>query len=811
MFDLQGVTLFDTSRPNIGSNKLNEPYVQSPLQTDQPYVSDIIFDPLIGEGLIHLSAPVHSGSGNLIGVVRVAYSIAALQDVVLQAKNLGGNGSFGILLDENYFRVADGSTLTPAFKSIVPLSPDRLATLHAAGRVPNVDDAQLSLNLPAFAAGLDQAGSQPFFVAEAGETIESVESENVPDQLVVVKLEERPWLMVFGQPQEVFLAPVQDLAHGSLFLVLAISAITVLVAARISRVLTHPILNLSSVANKVAQGDLSTEAEVETNDEIGGLARAFNSMTAQLRGLIGSLEDKVRARTEQLQVSAEVGRAATSILDVDQLLHEATNLITDRFGFYYAAIFTVDTTGATAVLREATGEAGHALKERHHQLPLTGQSMVSDAIATRHACIALDVGEDAVRFANPLLPNTRSEIALPLIVGQHVVGALDVQSEQPNAFDEANAAVLQSMADQIAIAVQNAQTLRRAEQQAHTLSALNQMSRDLALATSLDAIARVTAQTVNHLLGSNHLSLALKSSDPALINVRAIDPTVDKALDEAQLMSAVNTFMGEALKQGETRYAPDLTQLTSQYQDAATLATSGLRTLICLPLRVGNQSKGQLNVGSEQPDAFSVEAVSQLEQIAAQMAVAVENYNLTEQTQQALAKLDAANRRLIGQAWERYTQTANVIQGEWRDGQWIGAASNSHTIPASDHSLSMPITVRGETIGEFSVQTGDQRSWSPDDVAFAQALIDQVGQVIENARLLEETERFAQREQRIRQITDRIRAASDVQAVLQATTTELAQSLGVSRAIMRLTMGDAATIEDQPRTAHEARLEENHA
>jgi GAF domain-containing protein len=359
------------------------------------------------------------------------------------------------------------------------------------------------------------------------------------------------------------------------------------------------------------------------------------------------------------------------------------------------------------------------------------------------------------------------------------------------------------MADQIAIAVQNAQTLNRAEQQARTLATLNQMSRDLALATSLDTIARVTAQTVIQLLGPNRLSLALKSSDPAFIGVRAIDPAIEQALGEAQLMPAANTLIGEMFETGQTRYSPDLTVLAQHYQDAASLSSLGMRSLVSVPLKVGNRSVGELIVGNDQPEAYTTDYLSQLEQIAAQMAIAIENHNLAEKTQRALSELDAANRRLIGQAWEHYTRTTDVIQGEWRDDQWIAVAPNTHPIPAAGRSLAVPLRVRGETVGEFNVQTEAQRNWTPDDVAFAQALIDQVGQVIENARLLEETERFAQREQRIHQITTRIRAAGSVQAVLEATTTELAQSLGVSRAIMRLTMSDAAPLDDQPRPSHE--------
>jgi GAF domain-containing protein/HAMP domain-containing protein len=807
VFDTHGINLFDTSRLNMGIDDSAQPYVQTPLQTGETYVSWVIFDQRSGEGLVHISAPIRSGSGVLIGVMRVAYSIGAFQDLVAQAKDLGGNESFGILLDENHFRVADGSTSTPSFKSVAPLSPELLATLRAAQRVPDVDEAQLSADLPKFEAGLAQAETQPFFVAEAGETIQNAESQHVPDQLAVVKLAERPWLMVFGQTQQALLTPVKNLEHSSLFLVLAISAITLLVAARISQTLARPIASLNITASKVAQGDLSARAVVETNDEIGALAATFNSMTTQLRGLIGSLEERVNARTEQLRASADVGRAASSILDVDQLLRQAVSLISDRFGFYYAAVFMLDAAGEYAVLREATGEAGRILKERGHKLAVDNKSMVGATIQTRRARIALDVGKEAIRFANPLLPNTRSEIALPLIVGQRVIGALDVQSEQSAVFDDTSAEMLQTMAEQIAVALQNAELFDRSEQQARTLTVLNQMSRDFTLATTLDRIARITAQAVTQLVGASHIILAFKSSNPELLNVHRVFSDQDTALGEAQTMPATGTLVGHALNTGQTFHASNLADYEALYQDAVMLVRVGIRSVVSVPLRAGERILGALNVGHSQSTPLTSDQVAQLEQVASQMAIALENFNLAEQTRQALSELDAANRRLIGRAWEAYSQSTGQFSAEWRDGLWIKDEDgkmkdeNRDVIANSEHlqhtpsgvqvsptsNLQLPIKVRGQMIGEFDILTsGTTRDWTADDLAFAQALIDQVGQMIENARLLEETERLAQRERTINEINSRVRQTIDLDAILKTAVNELGQSLKAARVFARI-------------------------
>ena len=813
VFDLHGITLFDTSRSNIGTDQLNQPYVQNPLQTGQPYASEVLFDQLIGDGLIHFTAPVRSGSGDLIGIARVAYSMSALQDLVAQSSELGGKESFGILLDENHFRLAGGSTQGPSFKSIVPLTPERLAALRDARRIPDIDTAELSTNLPEFEAGLVQAETRPFFVAEAGETVNGVESQDVPDQMAVVRPNSRPtWLMVFGQPQQIFLAPVTDLAHSSLFLVLAISAITIAAAARVSRVLTRPIISLNDTANKVAQGDLSAQAVVETNDEIGALATTFNSMTTQLRGLVGSLEGQIKARTEQLRASADVGRAATSILDPRQLLSEAVNLITDRFGFYYTAIFTLDATGRTAILREATGEAGRVLKERGHQLEVNSQSMVGTAIVTRRARIALAerMGVEGVRFANPLLPDSRSEIALPLIVGERVIGALDVQSIQADAFDETNAALLQSMADQIAIALNNAALHTESQNNIDALNNLLALTRDIASSRTLPDLIRHASQSFETMLRSDNYYLALVDEQQA--NLRFIlRRRPGQALNEEVEVRPLGKWRSDYVVRNRQVLRMSTAEAPLRLAALGVITSTTKPTaFLGVPIIAGGRPLGMLAVQDEHPAAVFTDDQEKLARaLADQLAITLENLRLTQSAQDALTELDAANRRLIGQAWEQYNRTADVIQGEWREGRWLTTQTDRAAAP-DGHDLQVPLKVRGETIGEFSIQTLDrQRAWTPDDITFAQALIDQVGQVIENARLLEETERFARREQRIRQITNRIREAGDVQAVLETTTTELARSLGVSRAILRLTMSDTAPAakpaitDGQPRPAPE--------
>lgn len=236
--------------------------------------------------------------------------------------------------------------------------------------------------------------------------------------------------------------------------------------------LTRPISKLIEGAEAITRGNLDYRANVKTGDEIEVLAEAFNAMAGKTSELISGLEQSVAERTALLSTVNQLGRAITSVLDPEEVIHQVVNLITERLGYYYAAIFLVDDSGQWAELRDATGEAGRVLKESKHRLHIEGRNMVGSAIRTRRARVALDVGAEPARFENPLLPYTRSEIALPLIVGDRVLGALDVQSTAEAAFSEQDIETMQGMANQVAVALENARLFQDTRQGLQELRAI---------------------------------------------------------------------------------------------------------------------------------------------------------------------------------------------------------------------------------------------------------------------------------------------------------------------------------------------------
>ncbi len=196
---------------------------------------------------------------------------------------------------------------------------------------------------------------------------------------------------------------------------------------------------------------------------------SLETQTQEIDRYSHELEEDVR----RITTTAEVGQAITGTRDLETLLKQVTSLIVDRFDFYHAQVFLLDESRHFAVLRESTGEAGEKLLERKHQLAVGSQSVIGHVTAYGEPLVASDTDVDAVHRRNELLPNTRSEIALPLRVGGAVIGALDIQSESPNAFSEKDISVFQTMADQLAIAIQNARLFEQAQRDLQDIEYLN--------------------------------------------------------------------------------------------------------------------------------------------------------------------------------------------------------------------------------------------------------------------------------------------------------------------------------------------------
>ncbi len=237
----------------------------------------------------------------------------------------------------------------------------------------------------------------------------------------------------------------------------------------------------------------------------------------------------------QLQVAAEVARDATTARGLDDLLDRAVNLVRDRFGFYHAGLFLVDERGEYAILRSASGEAGAAMLEHKHKLKVGEVGIVGYVTGSGQPRIALDVGADAVHFKNPFLPETRSELALPLKVEDRVIGALDVQSRRAAAFDEDDVRVLQTMADQLAVAIEKAHLLHESQQTAQELAKAARLKDEF-----LTSVSHELRTPLNAILGQSE---ALQEQVYGPLNEKQLDSLRNIEESGHHLLSLINDIL----------------------------------------------------------------------------------------------------------------------------------------------------------------------------------------------------------------------------------------------------------------------------
>jgi GAF domain-containing protein/HAMP domain-containing protein len=244
----------------------------------------------------------------------------------------------------------------------------------------------------------------------------------------------------------------------------------------IARLLTNPLNLVTETSAEVARGNLSARVPLDRNDEIGLLGKAFNSMADELSATVENLESRVAERTQalerravQIQAAAEIGSAVAKVRNLDQLLAQVTQLISERFGYYHTGIFLLDDRGEFAVLRAANSSGGQRMLMRGHRLKVGQVGIVGYVTGTGNPRIALDVGSDAAFFDNPDLPDTRSELALPLIAGSQTLGALDVQSTTESAFTQDDISTLRVLADQVAVAIENARLFEQNQSAIETI------------------------------------------------------------------------------------------------------------------------------------------------------------------------------------------------------------------------------------------------------------------------------------------------------------------------------------------------------
>jgi GAF domain-containing protein/HAMP domain-containing protein len=604
---------------------------------------------------------------------------------------------------------------------------------------------------------------------------------------------------------------------------LAASAAALLAAIIAGLLVTHritsPLNKLGAVAQRIAAGSLNLNAEVEQRDEIGVLAGSFNSMTAQLRYLIGSLEERVLDRTRslerrtlQLRAAAEVARDASTIHDLQELMDRAVNLLRSRFGFYHAGIFLVDERGEYALLSAAAGEAGKEMLAHGHKLKVGEVGLVGYVTSTGQPRHAHDVGIDAVHFKNPLLPQTRSEVVLPLRTGTKIIGAVDVQSAEPGAFDDETIEVLQTMTDQLAVAIENARLIQQMERTVKELeTAYGQYTVESWLKFN---------QKKHGLHGYRYRGLGpepLLRSIPgaaALPDNGRVHDQVEKMGEHAEqeTITVPVRLRGQTVGQVhfKVRGAGVDEETASMYEDVVSRLAMNLENVRLLEEARLRSEHLHLLQDVTSAAAASIRLDEMMKAVAAKIAAGLGlsscAFILFDHDKGAgILLADEPGRRGVGEhepdtpGGTRFAGLDPAFMGQFLSRNKVEASCNVQTDPrleplwaffqkrGTHNAALLPVVTRGEPRGLLVLESADpERIYADDELLLMEQIRIQISSAVDAALLFEQTARRAEREMLTGQIATRIRESLEIQTVLKTAVREVRQALELEEAELLL-------------------------
>lgn len=549
--------------------------VLAQVSQDQRIISEVYFDEETAEPLVILAAPVKDVFGDFQGALLAEVNLKFMWDVVDRLQ-VGETGT-AYVVDKEGDLIAFGDAARV-------LKGENLSQLREVAEfVSDQDEDELEL----YSTGINGTV-----------VVGAYESLGTPD-----------WAIVIEQP-------VAEAYQSSIYaaaLLLGIGLVIASLAAGAgiyaSRYLTTPLLNLTQTATRLATGEMGLQATLEGPAEVRQLASAFNAMTTQLRELISSLEERVTARTHRLETIAAVSERLTAILDFEQLLEEMVDEIKEKFDYYHAQVYILDDSGQNLVLAAGVGEAGAQMRARGHHIPLdAATSLVARAARTGEVVRVDNVREAADWLPNPLLPETYSEMAVPINSEEKVVGVLDVQQNKVAGLDEGDASLLRSLAGQVAIAVRNARLFTQ------TQAALDK------------------AQSLQHLY--------MGEAWERLIATR---PTTNYEYRHGSLppLSEITTPEAvAALQQGQTvRLETERKQVADGKLNAADEPAhnpSSAPIALATPLKLRDEVIGILGLhAADSRRSWTKDEIALIESVSEQMALAIESARLFEDTQRS--------------------------------------------------------------------------------------------------------------------------------------------------------------------------------
>jgi GAF domain-containing protein/HAMP domain-containing protein len=400
--------------------------------------------------------------------------------------------------------------------------------------------------------------------------------------------------------------------------VLAIAVVTAWTTDRRLRTIS----TLTSTATEIAAGDFNQVAPVESNDEIGTLAQAFNTMTSQLREFITTLEQRVADRTKALATSSEVSRRLSTILNRKELVIEVVEQVKEAFGYYHAHIYLVE--GDELVMTGGTGDAGAAMLAQGHKLP-KGRGLVGRAAESNEPVLVPDTLQDPNWLPNPLLPETKAEVAIPISIGNQVLGVLDVQHDVTDGLGQEDVDALQSIANQVAVALQNINQYEKTQKVAADLGVVANVGIATSTITNASHLLQEVVDLSKQSFGLYHAHIYLLNESRNMLELASGAGEVGRKMvaeGRSIPLDSKKSLVARAARMHEGVVVNDV-KADSDFLPNPLLPET--RAEMAVPMLVSGKVIGVLDVQSEQLNRFTDTDVNIQTTLASQVAVALEN------------------------------------------------------------------------------------------------------------------------------------------------------------------------------------------
>jgi len=643
----------------------------------------------------------------------------------------------------------------------------------------------------------------------------------------------------------------QTLSYSVITLVVALLSALFLSVA-LSRQITRPVLGLTVAAHELETGNYDTQTEVTSGDELGILAGTFNTMASRLKEAFATISK----RAKELQSVAEIATQASQATDAQEMLQKVVDLTKSSYNLYHAHIYLLDDAQTELVLTAGVGEVGQQMVSEERKISLNHQrSLVARAARSGQGAISNDVTKEPDFLPNPLLPDTKSEMAIPIAIGDKVLGVLDVQADYVNRFTDEDIAINTTLAQQVATSLQNIRAAELSAKRATELQSVAEIATQASQATNIQDMLQIVADGTKSGYSLYHAHIYLLDDNKTSLTLTSGAGEVGRQMVNEKRTIPLNHPHSLVARAARTAQGAISNDITKEPDFLPNPLLPDTKAEMAIPIKSGDKVFGVLDVQADYVNRFTEEDISIKTTLAQQIASSLENLRQYEISQKIAHELEVvanvstatasitdaklllqevvdqtkavfnlyhAHVYLLNEAGDTLELAAgagDVGKKMLREGRQIpldsekslvARAARTHSgavvndvqadpdflpnplLPQTRSEMAIPMIVGGKVVGVLDVQSELLNRFTEIDVNIKTTLAAQTAVALQNARTFANAHKQAERESMLNTIGQKIQSATSVEAVLQIAARELGRALDAPMTIAQLGMHNKA-------------------